>query len=346
MPQSRIDPEALLAGPRGRRLCWTLVDELRLWLQAHVPESAGPGYLAAEVAAVIARDDVDAIARTQDPVAFLEVLCESMSWAWYWQEPEDWDRRLADRRVSETLRPVAEALGSAAAAQWWTTPMEPATQFEVRFEDPKRPTPPPERLDADSGLVQWRGDALALERRAESFPDDPTARYSGRWWSTPALSGLLHSTRAFGSAGPVGLALGEDFLGWTSALCRAVTPPSDASIFEIRGPDDWVELVERYPFAVPRSRRHDWWRATGLDTHWVIPDYLAAAADYDGIHLTVQGYLSTAGRALPVGNSDTLLAGWDPDATWWLTARTNPTGPAVRWLCEDRSSPSRWTREI
>jgi len=42
------------------------------------------------------------------------------------------------------------------------------------------------------------------------------------------------------------------------------------------------------------SRRHDWWRVTGSAGAWMIPDWVAVAADYDAVHLTVGGYLTTA----------------------------------------------------
>ena len=44
------------------------------------------------------------------------------------------------------------------------------------------------------------------------------------------------------------------------------------------------------------------------------------AQNFDAVHLTVAGYLSTAGLAVPVENDQmTVLAGWDPDQTFWLT---------------------------
>jgi hypothetical protein len=100
--------------------------------------------------------------------------------------------------------------------------------------------------------------------------------------------------------------------------------------------------VARYPLEVPRSRRHDWFRATGEDDHWAIPDYAAVAAEYDGIHLSVMGYLRTAGRALGTGEPRTVLAGWSPDATWWLTPAATPAGPLTRWQLADGSEPPGW----
>jgi hypothetical protein len=49
-----------------------------------------------------------------------------------------------------------------------------------------------------------------------------------------------------------------------------------------------------------------------------MPRWPAVARDWDGVHLSVAGYLATAGRALPVGAARTLLGGWNPDETYWL----------------------------
>ena len=67
-----------------------------------------------------------------------------------------------------------------------------------------------------------------------------------------------------------------------------------------------------------RARRHDWFRTTGGRGPWLIPDWSAVGRDYDAVHLTVLGYLATAGRALPVDDDFTVLAGWEPSETWWL----------------------------
>ena len=73
-------------------------------------------------------------------------------------------------------------------------------------------------------------------------------------------------------------------------------------------------LAGRYPVEVSKSRRHDWWRATGWAGRWFIPGFAAAAADYDAVHLSIAGYLTTAGRALSVNDGRTVRAGWDPSS--------------------------------
>jgi hypothetical protein len=158
--------------------------------------------------------------------------------------------------------------------------MDDAAQHEVVFDDPDgRSLPDPQTTDAP--LLAWRAGTLEDERRASDRPEDPRAPCSGRSWSTPALSNLRPSTRSLQPIGPVGLHLVEDAFSWSSARCWSLQLSPDAAIFEISDADDWSELVRRYPLAVTQSRRHDWWRTTGQDLEWAIPDFHAVAADYD-----------------------------------------------------------------
>jgi hypothetical protein len=85
-----------------------------------------------------------------------------------------------------------------------------------------------------------------------------------------------------------------------------------------------------------------WWQVTGLAGRRLIPDFTAVAADYDAIHVSIAGYLATAGRALPVGDARTIMAGWDPDQTFWLTDVLAYAGPATHWVDQDRQ-PLGWT---
>ncbi|MGR6521052.1 hypothetical protein ACU5JM_05395 [Rhodococcus erythropolis] len=91
-------------------------------------------------------------------------------------------------------------------------------------------------------------------------------------------------------------------------------------IYEITGPQDWANLVDTYPLPVPASRRFVWYDTTGEYRDWFIPDWVSVAADYDAIHLTLMAYLTTPGIAIPLSANSgaTVLAGWDPDATFWL----------------------------
>lgn len=111
----------------------------------------------------------------------------------------------------------------------------------------------------------------------------------------------------------------------------------DARVYEIDGPQDWVALVERFP-QVP-SRPHMGWELPGpnklaapqlvalsggraarlsLD-HQVLPDWTRVAADYDGVHLTWRGWLTTEGYVSDTSDGGvTMLRYWFSERTLWL----------------------------
>jgi hypothetical protein len=184
-------------------------------------------------------------------------------------------------------------------------------------------------------LAAWRAATMEDERSAAERPADPAASYSGYWWSSPKWPSPVSTTRALPGFGPPQLIAIEDWPGWAEVRCWPLRPHRAARIYEITDPGDWAAVVARYPLEVTKSRRHDWWRVTGWAGTWLIPDYAAAAADHDAIHLSVGGYLTTAGRALPVAGARCLLAGWDPDETYWLADVLTTAGPPARWIQDD-----------
>ncbi|CCH88035.1 conserved protein of unknown function [Modestobacter italicus] len=347
--------ELLLSGPRGRRLCLELVQEAagRLWPPLSWTDGPDgypigrfdPAAVRASLAADVSRIDLDAIGQ---PDRLLAALLASVDQARYWQPPDDADSALADPEVAALLSPVVEAVVRAPATQWWGEAVATGDQHVVGWPD-EGVTVPPAVTGARSGLLQWRTDTLIDDAR-DDRPVDPTAPYSGHWWSTPTFAGVPVTTRArpgvaVDRAAPVGLLLVEDEMGWQSARTWPVESPPTARVHEISGPAAWTALVSRYPLDVSAARRHDWWQVTGWAGAWAIPDWAAVAEAFDAVHLTVDGYLSTAGRALPVEldgrPTRTLLGGWDPDATWWLTEILPPLGRPVDWRRRD-DEPTRW----
>ena len=151
--------------------------------------------------------------------------------------------------------------------------------------------------------------------------------------------------------GPVRLTLVEDRLALTRATATAIRTPTSPRMYEIDGPDAWVELRRQHPLEVTASRRHEWYRTTGRNGPWIIPDWAAVGCEYDGVHLTVAGYLSTAGRALvvegpsaadPSGSTmATILAGWDPDVTYWFVDLPEVAGAVTEWR---EGEDGRWQR--
>lgn len=94
--------------------------------------------------------------------------------------------------------------------------------------------------------------------------------------------------------------------------------------------------------AVTVSRRGDGYDTTGESADWFFPDWPAVAADYDAVLFTVHCYLTTPGNAIPLTHrpGSTVLAGWNPDATFWLRGdRLSVEDDPVQWL---RSREGRW----
>jgi hypothetical protein len=156
------------------------------------------------------------------------------------------------------------------------------------------------------------------------------------------MAALVTTTRPLPGLGSIELAWEEDSFGQRNASIWPLTTIRVPRVWEVDRPA-WVGLVDRYPLDVTNARRHDWYRTAGRVGTWRMPDWSAAAADWDAVHVTVAGHLTTATRALPLGDGDaaTVLAGWNPDQTWWVTdtlAITTPH-PASRHNPGDRSGP-------
>lgn len=371
---SRLDPAGLLVGPRGRRMCLELArraDDRVAHAVFHVAHDLDPGASTSRLGlgpgtgqrpTLRVADVADAVARAVipplDEVTLIEALDAAVAAATYWQQPDGEDVLAAAAPVRTALRRIADAVAVAPGARWWATPMDATAQVRVRWVEPGLPAPsdaPPGSVpgspgvadtdapvDARATLAAWLADAVAEEETAaRERPTDPAAMCSALWWSTPPTT-MPRTSRHLARVGPVGLLLVEDALGWDRATVTPATVAPGTRVLEIDGPDAWARLCRRHPLSVTASRRHDWFRATGLgDVGWVQPDWAAVARDVDVVHVTVAGYLITAGRALPVDRGvATVLAGWDPDAAYWLTGAPRPTGPGRQWAY-DRTA-HRW----
>jgi len=322
--------EAWLAGPRGRELCLIAAaahDPVldRIWLHSHggptaqLIDRAGEALVRFDPAVLAAAGELD----------LLGPLAQSVCSAMYWQEPWARERLLDTWSVHAGLVPIAQALADSTATAWWSGPTDRARQHTVIWE---HGGPLVELQPCQVALQRWRDRLTAEVQRGRELSDDLDAPNSGSWWSSPLGHGLLAGARSLAHYEAVGLFLVEECQGdFESALVQRLDVDAGARVLEIVSPADWVELTRAHPVDVTFARRHDWWRVSGWDGRWLMPDWQAVAGEYDGVHLTVTAYLAGAGRALPVDDAATMIAGWDPDATYWLTDCARPGGPARRW---------------
>lgn len=341
--------EELLRGPRGRRWCVNCVSDVDeatatalFWLARERDPHPGtvlrfgsdendalgdPSFTDIELASFIENADAVGVTSTIARAA----LASSVDLARYWQEPDGTDVVAALPVVRASLSTVARRLvalmpeltASAAVQQWtvqWCRVSESAAI----------------QRDAASALARWTKEQREDERRAaRERPADPHANWSGTWWSVPQQ---LLSSRGTPLAA---LDMVEDPMGWTVATVVPVA--GRGAVLEIRSPEDWARLCREYPMEVTASRRHDWFRVTGRDGRWLIPDWERVAQHWDAIHLTTLGYLSAATCLIPIDEEyASVIAGWGPDSTIWLTDSARETdGPREQW--ERAANSAQWT---
>lgn len=316
--------DEILHGPRGRGLCLAVVsnadDAVRsavFWLGREQDPNPGTLFGNRDVEIVVPPDATESgvaeliRAAAPGPIsesAIREAMGESVDHARYWQEPDGTDAVASLPAVREALRSVADRVVAAMPAL--TAPFA-SKQWAVDWHGALHSAPI--GRDPAAILAAWSVEQrVEEERAAHDRPSDPTANFSGSWWSVPWQ---LLTTRAEAMDA---LQYVEDSLGWDSAT---VIPMRGAGrILEVGTADDWVELCREYPMEVTASRRHDWFRVTGRAGRWVIPDWERVAERWDAVHLTTLGYLSAATRLIDVDDEcATVIAGWAPDSTVWLT---------------------------
>ncbi|MGQ3382512.1 hypothetical protein [Glutamicibacter sp. TV12E] len=304
--------------------------------QSSVPE-VGP----AGLARLLERNELVPVTETLLQAA----LARSVEAARYWQEPDGHDTLLGAPELTRGLERVALHISASSAAAQWASDMDERTQFHIEFEQ-QDPADVPQRTDrtAIATLLRWKEQLIIAEARAAAQTPVPvTAAHSGEWWSMPSQS-LPSSTGVFANREPVGLSCVEDGFGWERASARILSVPPAAKVLEISTAEDWTQLCREQGIEVTSHKRHDWYRVTERDGAWKIPDWLAVARRYDGVHLSIAAYLALAGECLAVDEKySTVIAGWDPDRTFWFTDALRFCEPAQEWTClEANSEDSRW----
>jgi hypothetical protein len=215
------------------------------------------------------------------------------------------------------LRPVAAALVSAPAARRWWDPVARADQRFLEWDGWPRLTGQAVRWAVRDSVTAARAEnARGLEwaaRRGEP------AR--GCWWSVPECTVQTMTTGGFGDVSAIALSRFEDLfvpLEDTGATVWSLGVAPQARVMEIAGPADWQALVAAFPQDVTGTHGGEWAEDGGPAGPWRLPDWDRVMEHYDGVHLTVGGYLACGGLTMPAGDGYTMLAGWVPDATIWL----------------------------
>lgn len=341
-----LTASAFAAGPRARGLLFHYAASLN-------PELANATPPASVLAlAHVPDDDVD-------PALLFRALTQAVDDAMYWEPPYSLDRVLAAPELRPALEELAARVLPSPAAAWWFRPMA-HPQYQVWWEDRDPARPAAEAPPSPAVILEQdtRDGARTEQEMRRHYRWHPRREVSGAWWSTPpyqllATSGWIEvpagTAPAFaGDAaepiparpGPSGLYLVEDSLGYELARVDDFPVPDGARVYEIAVPEDFAALVARYPREVTWTQRADWGQTTGRAGRWLAVDWQRAAQDWDAVHLTAAAYLAGATCVLPVaGDAATVMAGWAPDTTRWLTAvaatqplAQDPPPARTRWF--------------
>ena len=219
--------------------------------------------------------------------------------------------------AQEELRPVADALVSAPAARRWWDPVARADQRFLEWADWPRLTGPAVQWAVRDSMTAARAEnarGLALAQRHAAPARDC-------WWSVPEFAPQSMTTGGFGAVSPIALARFEDLhtpLEETGATVWSLQITPQAQVREIAGPADWQAMVSAFPVDVTGTHAGEWRASSCLPGPWRLPDWEQVMQHYDGVHLTIGGYLACGGTVPPAGGGYTMLAGWVPDATLWL----------------------------
>jgi hypothetical protein len=197
---------------------------------------------------------------------------------------------------AEGYRRIATALAKAPGSAWWWQPVPLDAQTWIC---------------ADPGIRRGRG----LPFRTS---------YGHHWDATAPVAAMTTSTRLPGLPATALLSDQNEHppLRTDPALLSAWSAPikQDVRVAEIHSPDDWISLVDRYP-----SHRTDLCQAPRLQAEWPAGaliwsvDWQRLSRDYDGVHLSVAGWLTATSQILSIpGRGLTICEGWPTEATMWF----------------------------
>ena len=146
-------------------------------------------------------------------------------------------------------------------------------------------------------------------------------------WTTPQSP--AHSWERYAQK-PIGNQCTSNMYGDTSSLlisyeeragdmyaefpleCWALRVLSEVRVFEIHGPEDWHRLCVTYP-AYGRA-------GDGRDETRLVPDWGAAARDWDCVHLSFGGWLLCEQRRYEQDGQWSQHELWHCESTFWLNA--------------------------
>ena len=186
--------------------------------------------------------------------------------------------------LAPAIRPLVEATLAYGGTAWWYAPPDLGWQVWVSHEG------------ETSDPTQWRRPNSPPSRWERYAQKPDTLQYTSTLVDGYASLLIGYEERA-GDMWPESWPL----------QCWLLRMPADVRIYEIHGPEDWHRLCVAYP-------------ARGSDDDRLTPDWGAASADWDGVHLSLGGLLACEQSRVESAEGWSMHESWHAETTFWLGA--------------------------
>lgn len=202
------------------------------------------------------------------------------------------------REEAQKLSDLAHQILAHPDAAWWFAPMDTDSQIWVS-QDRNPPTEQPTE-------PSW----IHTDLRQDLWAFTTSTQIGGTASMLAAVDLQICD---------VGCGYGDGYVGPPFAIWR-MQPAPDARVFEVDSPHAWHELCVTYPS--PKTfplADYDTLKIVALVTEsYLEPDWAKVADDWDAIHLTLGGMLTSHQVAVISKHGWTYQHGWDAEQTWWL----------------------------
>jgi hypothetical protein len=235
-----------------------------------------------------------------EPLTAFHVATDAMNMISRWDPttPARLERLAID---TPARRPIAEEIMGAAELAWWWAPLDRGSQLWSSHAGSDSLEPGLDRAGA--------GPMSHFERYAHK--PHPTILTSTA--KATDISSLIIAS-AFGN--------GDLQPHPYDAIrrCRFAVHPA-ARVYEIGSPGDWAALARRYPAIDPGGHHRPVAPDGSLgpgEPPEIVPDWLAVARDWDGVHVSLGGMLLATDVWVADAAGSSRFWGWDCEGTYWL----------------------------
>ena len=226
--------------------------------------------------------------RATIPINSLRLAADSLNAMEWWVADHD-EAVVKVLEHGERLKPLARTMLEHPATAWWFDPIDLNNQVWISH------------------------DKVAPDTANWQRPKSPPSRWE-RYAQKPRSSQNQYTSTLIENDTSLFVALDQrvgDLSLWSPPFqCWRLRIRPPVMVFEVHGPEDWNRLCVRYPAKGTKEGPPD--------PEWLVPDWGAAAEDWDGIHVSLGGLLTTEQVRYESKGGVSMLLFTASELTYWL----------------------------